>query len=169
MTYSNPHDLCACGSSKKRTSARCLRCDQVGRRVDPAERFWAKFEQDDATGCWLWTAAVNASGYALLGSRYLSSQLAHRFAYELLVGPIPAGLTLDHLCRVRWCVNPGHVEPVTRGENVRRGEIADVMRGERTTCRHDHKLDGRLGNGDPYCLTCNRERAALNRAKRRAA
>lgn len=148
---------------------RCIKSDQVSRRVDSVARFWLKFDENPDTGCWLWTAGVSASGYAMLSGSGTTSKQAHRFAYELLVGPIPDGLDLDHLCRVRRCVNPGHVEPVTRAENIRRGARADVLRGVRTTCLHGHALDGRRGNGDPYCLTCNRDRAARNRALRRVA
>lgn len=85
-------------------------------------------------GCWLWTGALNASGYGVIqaGGR---AQRAHRFAYELFVGPIPAGFHLDHTCRVRACCNPDHLEPVTTQENSRRGQSA------RTTCRNGHTYD----------------------------
>ena len=76
----------------------------------PEERFWAKVDKTD--DCWLWTANRTNAGY---GHFWLDRRmvLAHRFAYELLIGPIPDGLTLDHLCRVRACVNPAHLEAVT--------------------------------------------------------
>jgi hypothetical protein len=81
-------------------------------------RFWAKVEKTD--GCWFWRARIIATGY---GSFSLDGRkvMAHRFAYELLVGPIPEDLELDHLCRVRHCVNPAHLEPVTHRENILRG------------------------------------------------
>ena len=89
--------------------------------VPVEERFWAKVQKTEE--CWLWTAST-IRGY---GQLHLTTQpkkrmiLAHRFAYELLVGPIPEGLELDHLCRQPLCVNPAHLEPVMHGENVRRG------------------------------------------------
>jgi hypothetical protein len=69
--------------------------------------------------CWLWIGAIKESGYGNHGGTG-----AHRFMYQLLVGPIPPGLQLDHLCRVRNCVNPAHLEPVTPSENVRRERAA---------------------------------------------
>jgi hypothetical protein len=83
------------------------------------ERFWAKVEKTDA--CWLWTGSRNGRGYGLLNVATGASPVrAHRFSYELLVGTIPAGLQLDHLCGVKACVNPAHLEPVTNEENSRR-------------------------------------------------
>lgn len=83
-----------------------------------AERFWAKVAKSD--GCWEWTGSRSgADGYGRIRSagRQL---LAHRVAYELEVGPIPGDLTIDHLCANKGCVRPDHMEPVERGENVRR-------------------------------------------------
>lgn len=88
------------------------------RKPDAVARFWSKVDKRPG-GCWLWTGTMLRSGYGQfrLG---LGHVRAHRFAYELLVGPIPEGLTLDHLCRVTACVNPLHLEPVTLSENVKR-------------------------------------------------
>lgn len=93
-------------------------------RSAPEARFWAKVNKDgpapthrsDLGSCWLWTASTNW-GYGVLSIDGRSIR-AHRFAYELLVGPIPEGLQLDHLCHVRHCVRPDHLEPVTLQENV---------------------------------------------------
>lgn len=73
----------------------------------------------DEGGCWLWTGTRNRGGYGDFRMPE-GPRRAHRLAYENLVGPIPEGLELDHLCRVRNCVNPQHLEPVTRSENARR-------------------------------------------------
>lgn len=75
------------------------------------ERFWAKVEKTDS--CWLWTGATN-NGYG----RYGAKDWAHRFAYELVRGPIPLGLEIDHRCRNRLCVNPDHLRLATRKQNV---------------------------------------------------
>lgn len=87
----------------------------------PIERFTAKVAPR-ADGCWIWTAAVDkTTGYGKFHADGHTVN-AHRFAYETFVGPVPAGLDLDHLCRVRSCVKPAHLEPVTRRENLMRGD-----------------------------------------------
>lgn len=98
-------------------------------------RLWSKVDRTE--GCWFWTGALSSDGYGHLKSEGGRVVVAHRMSYELLVGPIPEGLQLDHLCRVRRCVNPEHLEPVTNRENVHRG-----MKGyhNRTTCKHGHDI-----------------------------
>lgn len=84
------------------------------------ERLMANIKINPETGCWEWQGQRNGKGY---GSFSLKSQtlFAHRLAYVLLKGTIPAGMELDHVCRVRHCINPDHLEPVTHQENVQRG------------------------------------------------
>lgn len=77
------------------------------------------------TGCWLWLRCVNHHGYGSLGFGG-KTYLAHRFSYEKFNGPIPAGYEIDHLCRVRCCVNPQHLEAVTNRENVIRGKRSSL-------------------------------------------
>ena len=91
------------------------------------ERFWSKVNKTDT--CWIWTAAKNQDGHGRF--RHGRLVLAHRFAYELLVGPIPKGLDLDHLCQNPACVNPAHLEPVTRKENTRRYWSGRCNRGSK--------------------------------------
>lgn len=71
--------------------------------------------------CWLWLRSKNSEGYALRRGKQYTTTLVHRQHYEFFRGPVPDGLDLDHLCRVRHCVNPEHVEPVTRATNAHRG------------------------------------------------
>lgn len=127
------------------------------------DRIRAKIEPGGPRGdCWIWTASTNASGYARISvsGRY---QLAHRVAYELLVGPIPEGRQLDHLCRTRTCVNPAHLEPVTQRENSRRG-----LRGDMTThcpAGHAYAEHGRRRErGSRDCRACARDRERRRRA-----
>lgn len=86
-----------------------------------SERLLARV-QHDANGCWVWTGSLLADGYGNLrdGAKV---KRAHRVSYETFVGPIPGGLEIDHLCRNRSCINPDHLEPVTRAENQRRGLV----------------------------------------------
>lgn len=109
----------------------------IDREAPPDERFWAKVDKTDT--CWLWTAYISPDGYGRFDRlRAMGEQSAHRIAYVLLVGPIPDGLELDHLCRVRHCVNPLHLEAVTHAENVRRGRSGAHL-GERTHCPRGHE------------------------------
>lgn len=86
---------------------------------DIAVNFWAKVKKGDGDSCWEWQGR-KVAGYGVFDNQG-HGQVAHRFAYEQLVGPIPEGLTLDHLCRNRACVNPQHLEPVTLRGNLHRG------------------------------------------------
>lgn len=104
-----------------------------------AERFWAKVDLDGPNGCWLWTAKKTPgkhAGYGVFAITAHVQPMAHRYAYELLVGPVPEGLVLDHLCRVRNCVNPVHLEPVTQRENIMR----QLNTGTETHCPHGHEF-----------------------------
>jgi hypothetical protein len=140
-----------------------------GKRGTSVERFWPKVDTDgpipssrpDLGPCWLWCAEINhRNGYGRYRISTSRSQLAHRFAYELLVGPIPDGLDLDHLCRVRACVNPAHLEPVTRRENLLRGNTIPARFAERTHCNDGHPLSGEnlriTSSGHRACATCQR-------------
>lgn len=88
----------------------------VKRSLNPNERFWQKVDKSDPSGCWLWTGTLCDRGY---GSMWKSGRprRAHRISFELANGAIPAGLVIDHKCRVPSCVNPDHLQAVTTGEN----------------------------------------------------
>lgn len=90
---------------------------------DDDARYWSKVDKTDT--CWLWTGALNNSGYGTIKINGVTVG-AHRHGFELAGHTIPAELDLDHLCSVRRCVNPDHLEPVTRAENLRRA----IERGE---------------------------------------
>lgn len=82
--------------------------------------FWSKVDKtSDPSGCWLWLGALNTGGWGQV-KRQGFENYVHRIAYTELVGPIPEGLEIDHLCHVRNCVNPDHLEAVTQLENLRR-------------------------------------------------
>jgi hypothetical protein len=123
--------------------------------MTPAARFWAKV---DAGGdCWEWTGSRLPRGYGQFwsGERKV---LAHRFVWELLVGPLADDITIDHLCVNPSCVNPGHLQPVPIGTNVRRG-----YRVRKTHCPRGHEYTSdntRLtATGKRQCRTCHRTRA----------
>src|SRR6185436_5639797 len=104
------------------------------RKTPPEERFATKFVVDAATGCWLWTAYRNPQGYGQF-SDGVRMVLAHRWAYEHWIGPVPGGLDLDHFaCDNPACVNPEHVRPVTHRENMLRGNTPSAAQRARTHC-----------------------------------
>ena len=129
-------------------------------------RFWEKVQ---ATGfCWEW-AAAKTSGYGVCwnGSKIYR---AHRWAYEHLVGPIPAGMYVDHLCRNRSCVNPDHMELVTNAENIRRGQagrLTGAKNRAKTECPqgHPYNADNTYVNpqGERSCRECARRRSSRRR------
>lgn len=102
----------------------------------PDKRFMEKVSVDES-GCWLWTAYIDQKGYGVFGVTRRDLYKAHRYSYQMHIGEIPEGKQLDHLCRVRHCVNPAHLEPVTNQENVIRGVNA---RPAKTHCKSGHEL-----------------------------
>ncbi len=115
------------------------------------------------TPCIDYPGSVDRYGYGKVGNK---SKKAHRVAYEQAVGPIPAGLTIDHLCRNRRCVNPEHMEPVTRRVNTMRGDGPTARHARQTTCKSGHPFDEvntYRWRGGRKCRACNR--AAVARYK----
>lgn len=145
------------------------------RRMTRQEYFWRQVDipPDVGTGCWLWTDAIKGE-YGVFSKK--PQWVAHRFAFTEVRGPIPPGMTLDHTCRNRRCVNPAHMDVCTRAENLRR---TFPFRAVNITCPQGHRLDidvttGSVGfvGSHRRCLVCvrlswqktnkrrNRERAA---------
>ncbi len=139
------------------------------------ERFVSKIHVSES-GCWEWTASRFRTGYAQF--RFNGTMVrAHRLAYIAIHGEPEEGLDLDHLCRVRHCVNPAHLEPVTRSENNRRGlNDPGALHRDKTHCPQGHPYDKantyvRIRDGRPrrQCIACMRERTRVWRARKAAA
>lgn len=133
------------------------------------ERFWARVSKSgpmwNGTPCWVWTGGkTHGYGEFHIGGKNFH---AHRLAYEMLVGPIPSGLDLDHLCRNRACVHPMHLEPVTRQVNLLRGEGLPAIRARVTHCPAGHPYDlintYNRPNGTRGCRTCRHTRQLARR------
>ena len=115
-------------------------------------RFWEKVDIGD---CWEWLAGRRRGGYASYWHEG-SGKLGHRVAYEALVGAIPDHLEIDHLCRNRSCVNPEHLDLVTRRENTLRGESFAAQNARKVKCHRGHR-DWRPQPGGRVCATCVKE------------
>lgn len=139
-------------------------------------RFWSNLDKEGPEPehrpglgpCWVWKLRVNNRGYGILTWWGIGTRTAHSVAWEFTNGPVPDGLELDHLCRNRACARPSHLEPVTRLENVRRGEQA-----QRTRCRegHEYSPENTVLNkkGSRVCRTCRLEKQRQWRAENREA
>ena len=128
------------------------------------ERFWDKVDKTDPDGCWRWLGFLSSKGYGAFSERRVTTP-AHRWAYERVVGPIPAGLQVDHLCRKPSCVNPDHLEPVTNRENLRRSmAVRTSVNAAKTHCKNGHEFTPentswtrrRDGRKRRHCLACKR-------------
>lgn len=124
------------------------------------------------SGCWLWTGTTIKDGYGQI-SIHGRGQMAHRVSYETFVGPIPEGMTIDHLCRITCCINPDHLQPVTNTQNILRGVAPSARNAVKTHCLHGHPLSGAnlyiTRDGlHRRCRTCTNRRTRDFERKRRA-
>lgn len=153
-------DRNTCHSGGKRVCLQCGKDRRSARRPPtptPLDIFTTRWEPDG--DCWRWTGALQNAGYGQYGK---PAVLAHRWSYELHVGPIPTDLVVDHLCRNRWCVNPEHLEVVTLAENIIRGESLPAKNKRKTHCPKGHPYDDEnthlTSQGWRICRACNRGR-----------
>lgn len=142
-----------------------------GRPAEPLDQRILRLT-DRSGECWLWQGRLDRFGYGRITVNQQPAK-AHRISYETFVGPIPTGLQIDHLCRVRQCVRPDHLEPVTAKVNMERAagatgtiagkRVGGMRLGEK--CAEGHTVDGDnvyQRRGLNYCLTCRREGARLH-------
>ena len=148
--------------------------------------FWSRVDRSGGpSACWPWTAGGISDGYGHFWiSEIQSNRMAHRVAYEDVIGPVPDGMVLDHVCHNnsgcklgnecphRRCCNPTHLEPVTNVENTLRGEGPNSRNAVPTECPSGHPYDevntGFVStSGHRYCRACHRIRAAERRARAR--
>ena len=124
------------------------------------ESFWNRVDADG--DCWLWQGYIGPKGYGQFGLTHRSKEYAHRMAWILLVGAIPQDKEIDHLCRVRHCVNPDHMQAVTGRTNKLRGYSFSGQQARQTECRHGHPFTRENTyietNGQRHCKTCDADR-----------
>ena len=135
------------------------------------ERFWEKVKKTE--GCWFWLAYKVPTGHGRfrVGGKDGEMTPAHRVSYRLLKGEIPKGMDLDHLCKNPSCVNPEHLEPVTRAENVMRGTGYGPTNAAKTSCLRGHIFDGENTYFDKHgkrsCKECRRMALESYRKRRK--
>lgn len=137
-------------------------------RIPLDERLWSRLVESES-GCWLYTAGLTSTGYVRISSgggdrpRHIN---AHKYMYEKFIATVPPELQLDHLCRVRNCVNPWHLEPVTPRVNTLRSGAITALQAAQTHCKRGHEFtleNTRRYRGRRVCRRC---RAAAERARK---
>jgi hypothetical protein len=141
------------------------------KRIPAWDRFTRFVSPEPNSGCWIWEGCLGESGYGYFSPEKGKNTRAHRFSYEHEKGKIPDNLILDHICRMRCCVNPDHLEPVSHQENRRRGIIlygTDNPSGKKTHCKQGHPFSventsvvHENGGFVRKCKKCRSERARL--------
>lgn len=140
--------------------------DSIIRGEDIESKLLRRSERD-SNGCLIWQGAVLHNGYgAIWVSEEGAQRRAHRVAYSIWIGPIPEDMTIDHLCEVKLCIEPSHLEAVTSKENTLRSNRAPAtINSKKTHCKHGHEFteeNTRVYNGKRQCITC------VNEASRRS-
>lgn len=164
-----PHGYCHCGCGRKTDLApktnraqnqvkgqpnQCIQGHYPKKHPDYVEE-----NRGYKTPCWIWQGNHDRLGYGLI-NRLEHQGVAHLWFWKQVNGPVPEGLELDHLCRVRLCVNPTHFEAVTHEENVKRGTSFAAVNARKTHCIHGHEFTPEnthvRPNGHRTCRTCRR-------------
>lgn len=149
-------------------------CGFEQRRSERMDLFWSQVDKDgpipiyrpDLGNCWIWTGPVNEAGYGRTGIGHISV-FVHRLSYTVLVGLIPEGLHLDHLCRVVNCARDTHLEPVTNKVNCLRGFSSPAMNARKTHCVHGHCQWRIRIDGSRVCIPCALERSRKHNGTKR--
>lgn len=132
--------------------------------------------KDPNSGCWIYLGQINAKGYPLCSFVNFKTKTAYRLVYELCKGKIPAGLEIDHVCRVRSCINPNHLDAVTHAENMRRSIGYNIGHHVLTVCRKGHpytpeneiiRRHWKTGAIYHNCRICTNEAQRKNALKRK--
>jgi hypothetical protein len=124
---------------------------------------------DPESGCWIWAGHITKAGYGVYTKKVNGKRsVAHRVVYEEIMGPIPEGMTLDHRCRTRACVNPAHLEPVSMRTNVIRGTGPTAKNLRKESCKNGHPFTPAntwMYEGRRYCRECRRQADRLRQRR----
>jgi hypothetical protein len=138
----------------------------IHQRSPVLDRLADKFDVT-SSGCWEWTGQIGAQGYGV--AHHQGRHPAHRLMWETVVGAVPEGMVLDHLCDNRRCVNPDHLNPTTHRANILRGTSPNAIAHRTGTCRQGHALDyTNPTTGRRRCRTCDTNGQRLRRAAKGA-
>lgn len=141
------------------------------RASGPDSERWMQKVRVESPGCWIWTGGLDDGGYGqymVIEGGKRKSKRAHRYVYELLVGPLDPKDDLDHWCRVHACCNPDHLEPVPHRTNVLRGYSPTAQNARKERCPEGHPLNGVRATGR-YCRTCDNDLSSTAYRRRKTA
>lgn len=145
----------------------------MSRLAEKRDELWMWQRIVVVESCWEWVGTIHNTGYGCMSDETGRQVRPHRFMWELMRGPIPPGLTIDHLCRNKRCVNPDHMEVVTFGENTLRGNAWSGVNKRKTHCNHGHPFSGEnlaiTPQGYRSCRACSRANTAASRQRKLAA